>query len=256
MIRASDWLVKHGNDPTSDKVLGPDGGVEAANAASSWLALWYARDHCSVGRILMAMLLHIDSSPRARSVSSGLAREFAVRWKRQNPAGTVVHHNTTLEAVPYLNETMIDAFNAPEAALSGEQKRVLSYSDTLVDELLAADVLVIGAPMWNLGIPGSLKAWIDMIVREGRTFVFTDQGVEPLVPAGKRVYVFSTRGGAYPRGTQFHALDQQEPYLRMILGMIGLTEIEFIYAELQSGSAKAAADSVAQAERAMAMLVA
>ena len=68
-----------------------------------------------------------------------------------------------------------------------------------MDELLAADVVVIGAPMWNLSIPASLKAWIDLIVREERTFAFTPQGVAPLVPPGKRVYVFSARGGSYPR---------------------------------------------------------
>jgi FMN-dependent NADH-azoreductase len=129
--------------------------------------------------------------------------------------------------------------------------------------LLAADVVVLGAPMWNLSIPASLKAWIDLIVREGRTFAFTAQGVTPLVPPGKRVYVFSARGGAYPAATPFHDpagtppcdLDQQEPYLRRILGVIGLTRIEFVYAEHQAGrqssDPEAAADGVARAESAL-----
>jgi len=110
--------------------------------------------------------------------------------------------------------------------------------------------------MWNLGIPASLKAWIDMIVREGRTFAFTAQGVSPLVLPGKRVYVFSARGGAYPAGTPFHAFDLEEPYLRMILGVIGLKEIEFICAEHQSGTPEAAAQGLARAESELAHLAA
>jgi FMN-dependent NADH-azoreductase len=202
----------------------------------------------------MPTLLHIDSSPRAASVSRRLAATFVEKWKRQNPAGTVLHHNTTLEKIPYLDEAMVEALFTPAAALTPEQKRTLATSDRLVDELLAADVVVLGAPMWNLSIPASLKAWIDMIVREGRTFAFTEQGVKGLAGPGKRVYIFSARGGAYPKGTRLHALDHQEPYLRTILGIIGLTEIEFIYAENQSGGAEAAAEGVARAESALAGL--
>ncbi len=202
----------------------------------------------------MPALLHIDSSPRAASVSSRLAAAFVERWKRQNPGGTVFHHNTSLEHFPYLDETAIDALFTPAADLCAAQKLALAFSDRLVDELLAADVVVLGAPMWNLSIPASLKAWIDLVVREGRTFAFTAQGVAPLVPPGKRAYVFSARGGAYPAGTTFHDFDQQEPYLRRILGVIGLTQIEFICAEHQSSDPEAAAQSVARAESALAAL--
>ncbi len=202
----------------------------------------------------MPALLHIDSSPRAASVSGRLAAAFVEKWKRQNPGGAVFHHNTSLERFPYLDEAAIDAFFTPAAELSAEQKLALAFSDRLVDELLAADVVVLGAPMWNLSIPASLKAWIDLIVREGRTFAFTAQGVAPLVPPGKRVYVFSARGGAYPAGTLFHDFDQQEPYLRKILGVIGLTQIEFIYAEHQSSDPEAAAQCLARAESTLAAL--
>jgi len=202
----------------------------------------------------MPNLLHIDSSPRAASVSSRLAAAFVAKWKRQNPAGTVVHHNTSLERIPYLDEAMAEAFLDPSSLGTPERKRVLACSDRLVDELLAADVLVLGVPMWNLSIPASLKAWIDMIVREGRTFEFTAAGVAPLLPPGKKVLVFSARGGAYPAGSPLHALDHQEPYLRAILNVIGLTEIKFIYAEHQSESPKAAVECLALAERALAAL--
>jgi len=177
------------------------------------------------------------------------------KWKQQNPSGIVVHRNTSLDGISYLDEATVDAFFTPPAELTAEQKRTLEYSDRLVDELLAADVLVLGVPMWNLSIPASLKAWIDMIVREGRTFAFTDAGVAPLVPPGKRVFVFSARGGAYPAGSPLHALDHQEPYLRAILGVVGLTDVEFIHAERQSESAEAAAEGLACAERALGQLV-
>jgi len=202
----------------------------------------------------MPVLLHIDSSPRAASVSSRLAVAFVEKWRLKNPKGTVVHHNTSLEKIPYLDEAAVEAFLTPVEAVSAEQKQVLAYSDKLADELLAADVIVLGAPMWNLGIPASLKAWIDLIVREGRTFEFAAKGVRPLVPSGKKVYIFSARGGAYPAGTPFHALDMQEPYLRTILNVIGLTQIEFICAEHQSGTAEAAAEGLSLAEKALAQL--
>jgi len=206
----------------------------------------------------MPVLLHIDSSPRAASVSSRLAAAFVEKWKRQNRDGTVIHHNTSLECFPYLDEAVIDAFFTPVAERNAVQKRALAFSDRLVDELLATDVVAIGAPMWNLSIPASLKAWIDLIVREGRTFAFTAEGVAPLMPPGKRVYVFSARGGVYPAGTPFHALDHQEPYLRRILGIIGLTQVEFICAEHQAehrnSDLAAAAEGLARAERALAAL--
>jgi FMN-dependent NADH-azoreductase len=203
----------------------------------------------------MPTLLHIDTSPRAASVSSRLAATFVTKWKLQNPSGTVVHHNTSHEDLPYLDEAMVEAFFVPHAELNFEQKHTLAYADKLVNELLTADLIVLGVPMWNLSIPASLKAWIDLIVREGRTFAFAGQGVAPLVPPGKRVYVFTARGGAYLPGSLLHSLDFQEPYLRAILGVIGLTEIEFIHAERQSESPEIAAEALAGAERALAELM-
>jgi len=202
----------------------------------------------------MPALLHIDSSPRTASISSRLAAAFVATWKHQNPAGTVVHRNTSLDEIPYLDEAAIDAFFTPPAELTAEQKRTLELSDSLVDELLATDVLVLAVPMWNLSIPASLKAWIDLIVREGRTFAFTSGGVAPLVPPGKKVYVFSARGGTYPAGSPLQTLDHQEPYLRDLLGVIGLTDVEFIRAERQSESSEAAAEGLACAERELAEL--
>lgn len=202
----------------------------------------------------MPTLLHIDSSPRSASVSSKLAATFVERWKTQNPGATVIHHNTAYEQIPYVDEATIGAFYTPADALTAEQKQKTALSDQLIDELLAADVLVLGVPMWNLGIPASLKAWIDQIVRAGRTFTYTATGVAPLLPPGKKIYVFSARGGAYPAGSPFKAYDQQEPYLRTAFGFLGVTDIEFVYAENQGRGGDAAAIGLAAAETALAAL--
>jgi FMN-dependent NADH-azoreductase len=202
----------------------------------------------------MPTLLHIDSSPRTTSVSSQLAATFVERWKTQNPSGTVFHHNTALEQIPYLDEATINAFHTPTEVLTAEQKQKVALSDQLIDELLAADLLVLGVPMWNLGIPASLKAWIDQIVRAGRTFAYTATGVAPLLPAGKKAYIFSSRGGAYAAGTPFHAYDQQEPYLRTALGFLGITDINFVYADNQSRGGDAPALGLAAAQTALSAL--
>jgi FMN-dependent NADH-azoreductase len=204
----------------------------------------------------MPNLLHIDSSPRAASISNKLAAAFVRRWQKRNPEGVVIHHNTTLEKIPYVDEAHIAAAYTPLANLTAQQKEKLALSDKLVDELLAADVIVLGVPMWNLGIPASLKAWFDMVVRVGRTFTYTEKGVSSLVPPGKKVYVISARGGAYPAGTPMKAYDQQEPYLRSILGFMGFSDVQFIYAENQSRGADAAAEGVTKAESTLAQLAA
>jgi len=201
----------------------------------------------------MPTLLHIDSSPRAASVSSQLAATFVERWKKQNPSGVVFHHNTAYEQIPYLDEASINAVFAPTEALTAEQKQKLAFSDRLTDELVAADVLVLGVPMWNLGIPASLKAWIDQIVRPGRTFAYTPSGVSPLL-VGKKTYIFSSRGGAYAAGTPYHAYDQQEPYLRTALGFLGITDINFVYVDNQSRSGDAPALGLAAAQATLAAL--
>jgi FMN-dependent NADH-azoreductase len=202
----------------------------------------------------MPTLLHIDSSPRAASVSNQLAATFVQRWKKQNPTGTVIHHNTAHEQIPYMDEATINAFYTPDEALTSEQKQKIALSDQLIGELLAAAVLVFGVPMWNFGIPASLKAWIDQIVRRGRTFAFTATGAASLLPAGKKVYVFSARGASYAAGTPYHAYDLQEPYLRAAFGFLGLTDIEFVYAENQGRAPEQAAEGRAKAELALAAL--
>ncbi len=174
-------------------------------------------------------------------------------WKERNAAGRVIHHNTTLEKLPYLDP----AVTAPIGSkLTAAERRLLALSDQLTDELIAADLVVLGVPMWNLGIPASLKAWIDLVVREGRTFAFTAQGVRGLLPAGKTAYVFSACGGAYTTGTAMRSLNLAEPYLRAILGAIRLSRVHFIRAENQSCGPEAAATALARAEAELEKLLA
>ncbi len=181
----------------------------------------------------MANLLEIDSSPRVDSVSTRLAREFVARWQAANPAGRVARRNTSEEKLPYLDAGLVEAFFCPEQERSVEQRRSLELSDRLVDELLAADVLVIAAPMWNFGVPASLKAWIDLVVRPWRTFELTAEGVRGLVPPGKRVFVFTARGGGYGAESKYGELDFQEPYLRALFASLGMVDVRFVHAEQQ-----------------------
>jgi len=117
----------------------------------------------------------------------------------------------------------------PEAQRSPAQSHDLETADTLIAELMAADVIVIGAPMYNFTVSSSLKAWIDHVARAGVTFRYTENGPVGLA-TGKKVFVFTARGGVYTKGPA-SAMDFQETYLRAFLGFIGLTDVTFIHSE-------------------------
>jgi FMN-dependent NADH-azoreductase len=202
----------------------------------------------------MPTLLRIDSSPRSASISTKLTGEFVEKWKQQHPDGRVIHHNTTIENLPFVDESTIGAFYTPDEARSSDQKKLLALSDKLVDELIAAEVVVFGVPMWNFGIPASLKAWVDLIVRVGRTFARSANGYASLLPAGKKAYIFTARGGSYAAGTPFNAFDHQEPYLRSFLGFLGIHDVTFIHAENQSRGEEASLAGVTKAEEEIAAL--
>src|SRR5439155_19317259 len=134
-----------------------------------------------------------------------------------------------------------------ESKRTPAQRSYLSTSDELIEELQAADTVVIGAPMYNFTIPSTLKAWIDQVVRIGKTFNYGPNGRQGL-PGEKRVVVITARGGAYEKGTAAESFDFQEPYLRHILGFIGLTDVMFIHAENQARE-QAGASLAAAVER-------
>jgi FMN-dependent NADH-azoreductase len=175
----------------------------------------------------MPTLLHLDSSPTGdHSVSRALTAEFVTSWKAANPGATVVERDLTATPLKPLDGLTIGAFFTPADSRSAEQKAALTLSETLTGELLSADEYVIGVPMHNFGIAGSLKLWIDQIVRSGVTFAVTDTGAKGLL-AGKKVSFVVAAGFDYGPSTPMASFNQVEPYLRTVFGFLGITDITF-----------------------------
>ena len=191
-------------------------------------------------------LLRIDSSARTASVTRQLTVKAAEAWKENNPDGDVIHRDLSAMQIPPITDDW-SATHLDASKLSPGQRSYLSTSDQLIDELRAADTIVIGAPMYNFSISSPLKAWVDQIVRFGQTFGSGPNGPRGLLEM-KKVIIITARGGAYEKGTAREAFDFQEPYLRHILGFIGLTDVAFIHAENQSRD-QAAASLESAAER-------
>jgi FMN-dependent NADH-azoreductase len=205
----------------------------------------------------MANILHIDTSPRGeRSISRALSYEFITSWKDTHSGDLVTYRDLGHNPVPHVNESWIAAAFSPPDALTPELKEVIKLSDNLIDEFLAADRYVFGVPMYNLNIPSTFKAYIDQIVRVGRTFAVDENGYKGLVDSSKKVLIITSRGGAFSPGTPAAAYDYQEPYLRAILGFIGLTDITFIHAENLNMGDDARQKSLATAKEAIAQAVA
>ena len=182
-------------------------------------------------------LLRIDSSARQHSVSRQLTTRFVEAWKQEHPTGEVIDRDLAATALPLITDEWVQAVHSDPAKITAEQKQALSISDTLVDELVQAGTIVIGAPMYNFAIPAPLKAWIDQVVRVGKTVLFGAAGPQGILK-GKKVYVVTSRGGAFRPGMPTEHFDYQEPYLRHILGFIGLTDVTFIHAENQKPGAQ------------------
>jgi FMN-dependent NADH-azoreductase len=177
-------------------------------------------------------LLRIDSSARRNSVSRQLTERFVESWKQENPAGEVIERDLASTQLPLITDEWALAAYTDPAVRTPAQWETLSVSDTLVEELLAADTIVIGAPMYNFTVSAPLKSWIDQIVRVGRTVLWGANGPQGLLQ-GKKVVVLTSRGGSFRPGTATAPFDHQEPYLRHILTFLGLTDVTFIHAENQ-----------------------
>jgi FMN-dependent NADH-azoreductase len=177
-------------------------------------------------------LLRIDSSARRNSVSRQLTERFVEAWKKENPEAEVIHRDLATTHLPLITDEWTLAAHSDPVTLTPAQREALDVSYTLIDELLAADVIVIGAPMYNFTVSAPLKAWIDQVVRAGRTVLFGPNGTKGVLK-GKKVVVVTSRGGSYRPGSPAAQFDHQEPYLRHILAFIGLTDVTFIHAENQ-----------------------
>lgn len=179
----------------------------------------------------MATLLKLDSSPMGeRSVSRKLTEKFADTWRRAHPDGTIIECDLTTLNLGVINGLWVGAAYTPEASRTREQAGVLSVSDALIAELHEADEYVFGVPMHNFGIPSTLKLWIDQIMRVGKTFSYGADGPKGLL-TGKKATVLLATGGVYSQGTAMAALDFVTPYLRTVLGFIGITDVTVITAE-------------------------
>jgi FMN-dependent NADH-azoreductase len=175
----------------------------------------------------MTHILHIDSSARGdRSISRTLANEFISNWQAAHPNDTITYRDIGHHPVPFVTEAWIAGAYSPPEQHSPESATAMQISNELVDEFLAADRHVFSVPMYNFSIPATFKAYIDQIVRVGRTFsVNPDSSYKGLVD-GKKVLIITSRGGSYPKDTPYYAYDMQEPYLRLIFGFMGITDID------------------------------
>src|SRR5262249_52465566 len=161
---------------------------------------------------------------RNGSASRTLTQLFADHWRSTHPNAAVTYRDLANDPVPHVNDALVNAMFVPLDYRTPEQVETTVFQERLIAEVQAADTLVIGVPMSNFNIPPSLKAWIDPVVVFGRT---VDKGVFD----GRRVVIVTARGGAYGEGTPRAPFDYQEPYLRAIFGLVGLTDITFIHAE-------------------------
>jgi FMN-dependent NADH-azoreductase len=175
----------------------------------------------------MTTLLHINASIHGEhGQSSRLADQFVQLWHTHRPEGRIVRLDLAREVVPHLSAERFAAFLAKPDERSTAQRAVSDYSDALIAQLRQAEVIVLGLPMYNFGVPSQLKAYFDHIARAGETFRYTAHGPVGLL-TGKRAYVFATRGGHYA-GTP---LDTQTQYVRDFLRFLGIEDIRFVYAE-------------------------
>jgi len=201
----------------------------------------------------MPKLLLINSSPRGeRSHTRRLAGDFAHQWSKRQAGSTVVSRDLATDPVPFVTESWIIGAFAPPEVQTPEAKEAIAVSDQLVDELLAADRYVFGVPMYNLNIPAAFKAYIDQIVRVGRTFAVGANGYEGLVK-GKKAIIVTSSGGSFIEGSPYAPYNFHEPYLRAVLGFIGITDVTFVTADNQNPGLgeEVAKQSLAKAEAAL-----
>lgn len=175
----------------------------------------------------MTTLLQINSSLFLQGgQSSRLTDAFVAAWREKHSDGRIIKRDLGAEPVPHLDAERFSAFLTKPEDRTPAQQAVVAYSDQLIAELRQADAVVLGLPMYNFGIPSVLKAYFDHIARAGVTFRYTEKGPVGLM-AGKKVYVLAARGGLYA-GTP---KDSQTVYVRDFLGFLGMTDVEFVYAE-------------------------
>ena len=197
-------------------------------------------------------LLHIDSGILGgNSVTRNLSASVVAEWNRRHKGLSVTYRDLATDPIGHLTGSHLMAGSTDPTKRSAELEHDLTEGGKALDEFLAADVVVIGAPMYNFSIPSQLKAWIDRIAVAGKTFRYTEKGPEGLA-GGKKVIVASSRGGFYGKDSGLSGLDHQEAYLRTVLGFIGITDIDFVRTEGVNVSPEAKEKAITAAEQAIA----
>lgn len=194
-------------------------------------------------------ILHIDSSPRRdASHSRKMTAELVRALKQTHANANAVYRDLGENPPPFVSENWQNGAYTPEEQRTVEQRAALRYSDEAIAELLNADVVVIGAPMYNFSISADLKAWIDQIIRINKTFTADYKGLA----AGKRMFVVTSRGGGgYGAGEAMNHLNFQDPYLKTAFGFIGISEVEFIHINNTAKGDEAVRESTENARRAI-----
>jgi len=180
----------------------------------------------------MPTLLYLTTSPRGDySISRQLGNAAVEAWKTRNPEGRVIERDLAKTPLTFVDLDWIAGAYSPPEHHNESHKRAIALSDELVSEILAADEIVVATPMYNFAVPAALKAWIDHVVRAGKTFRYTAAGRPEGLLAGKnkKVVAIIASGGSY-KEAGLSALDYEIPYLRFIFGFMGITDIEFIQA--------------------------
>ncbi len=189
-------------------------------------------------------ILQVNASARGQDANSTqLANAIVERLRAAQPHAALRVRDLGKTPHPVLDEAALGALFTPAEQRSAEQAARVALDDALIAELAAADVVVLGVPMYNFGVPVQLKTWIDAVARNGVTFRYTESGPQGLL-GGKTVIVALARGGRY-RDTP---ADSQVPYLKTVLGFLGLSDVRFVYAEGLNMGAEAAAAGHAQAQ--------
>jgi FMN-dependent NADH-azoreductase len=174
----------------------------------------------------MSSILYVSSSPRgSASYSNRVAAQVIRELRQADPQTTVTVRDLAQDPLPHIDQDFIAATRNAEGPRTEKQRAILAQSDALVDELMAADIIVVAAPMINFGVTTTLKSWFDYIARAGRTFSYSEAGAKGLV-TGKRVIVVSASGGIY--SGESAAFDFQVPWLKGMLAFLGMTDVEVI----------------------------
>ncbi|BCP53039.1 FMN-dependent NADH-azoreductase [Kaistia sp. 32K] len=195
----------------------------------------------------MTNILFVTSSPRGdASHSSKVAERVLTDLVAHSPNATVVRRDLARDPLPHINEAYLGAVFTPAEARNDEQKAIAALSDKLIDELFAADIIVIASSMINFSISSTLKTWVDYVARAGRTFSYVDGKPVGLV-TGKRLVLVESKGGVYSEGPA-NQFDFQLPYLRAVFSFLGLSDIEAITVEGVAFGPEHAAKAVAAAE--------